>query len=453
MDFVDREAELEGLEKVYAKGSGLFVLYGRRRVGKTELIKQFMEDKEGFYFLARQQDLELEAERLINEFGEQFDVYMESESLEDVIVEIVRKVDQKLVLVIDEFPYWIEEDDAIVSVFQSLWDEHLSEQDVFLVLTGSSVGMMESQVLDYESPLYGRRSGQLELGELSVGDIQEFLPGYGFEDVLRVYGAVGGIPFYLEEFESGKSFYENVQGTFLSKVNMLYEEAEILLREELRKPNVYFNIMEAVINGATTLNEISNRSKVDVTNVNKYLNVLERLKLLERETPVTEPDKKKNSIYRLDDNYFRFWLKFVYPNQSTIETSPDQVLERIRSSYPEYMGEVFEDICRETVRQTGKYTDTGRWWYKEDEIDIAAINEKEDILLAGECKWTKEKVRISLLRDLEEDVEKIRWRNDQRSQRFALFSRSGFTKELETESSDREDLELYDLERLEENFD
>jgi hypothetical protein len=448
MDFVDREAELEGLEQVYEKGSGLFVLYGRRRVGKTELVKQFMEDKTSLYFLARQQDLELEAERLKNEFGQQFDTYMESESLEDVIVEIVEKADQRLVLVIDEFPYWIEEDDGIVSVFQSLWDEKLSGKDVFLVLTGSSVGLMESQVLDYESPLYGRRSGQLELGELAVGDIQEFLPEYGFEDILRVYGAVGGIPFYLKEFETHKLFYENVRGTFLSKVNILHEEAEILLREELRKPNVYFNIMEAAINGATTLNEISNRSKVDVTNVSKYLNVLERLNLLKREIPVTEPDKKKNSIYRLDDNYFRFWLKFVYPNQSGIETSPDQVLEKIRSSYPEYIGKVFEQVCRQMIRQTGNYTDTGRWWYKEDEIDIAAINEKEDILLVGECKWTKEEVGISLLRELEDTVERIRWRNDQRSQKFALFSRSGFTQEIETEASGREDLELHNPEKM-----
>lgn len=448
LQFVDRNSELEGLNDLYEKeGSDLFVLYGRRRIGKTTLCKKFSEDKPHFYFLARKQDFTLELERLRETFSEQKDVFIpDVNNLEELFDNILKKVDpeNKFVFIIDEFPYWIEENKEILSEMQHLWDESLEDENIFLLLTGSSIGMMESEVLGYKSPIYGRRTGQLRLDELPLENLNEFFPNYSKEDQIRTYGALGGVPYYLKEFDSEKGFFENVRYTFLNKLNILHEEAEILLREELRKPNVYFNMIKAIIDGATKLSEISNKSKISITNVNKYLKVLERLKIIKREYPITEPAKKKNFHYRVTDSYFRFWLSFVYPHQGRIEDNPDEILEKIKGEYKRYMGLVFEEICRDHVLRNYGYEDVGRWWYKEDEIDIVAINEKGNDILFGECKWSKNEVGLSDLNLLKERSEKVRWGDEQRDESFILFSKSGFTQKLEEE----EQVRLMGLEEL-----
>ncbi|MEF8835599.1 MAG: ATP-binding protein [Candidatus Thermoplasmatota archaeon] len=448
LKFVDRRSELDGLNEMYEKeGSALLILYGRRRIGKTTLAKKFAEDKPNFYFLARRQDFSLELKRMREEFSEQHDVFIpKPRDLDELFDDMLEKIDQKnkFVFIIDEFPYWIEENKEILSEMQHLWDEKLQDKNIFLILTGSSIGMMESEVLNRKSPLYGRRTGQLKLTEIPLKNINDFLPNYSKEDLIRTYGAVGGVPFYLKEFNDEKGFYENVKATFLNRLNILHEEAEILLREELRKPNVYFNIIKAIIDGSTKTNEISNQSKVSITNVTKYLKVLERLKIIKREHPITEPAKKKNFHYRVIDSYFRFWLSFVYPYQGKIEDDPDKILENVRSEYDRYMGPVFEEVCKNYVRKNLDYEDVGRWWFRENEIDIVGLNEKESRVLFGECKWTNEEVGPRELEHLRGKVEKVRWKNDQRDEKFALFSRSGFSEELK----DQENLMLVELEEM-----
>lgn len=454
LKFIDRERELEGLEEAWREnGAGLFIIYGRRRIGKTELVKKFIEDKPSFYFLARRQKLSLEVERLRKEFGEAFDLYLEeAETLEEFFEEILRKLDleEKMVFVIDEFPYWVEEVDGILSEFQHLWDEVLKKENLFVILTGSSVGMMETQVLGRKSPLYGRRTGQLNLKEMPINSLGDFLPDYSFEDLLRVYGSVGGVPFYLKEFDSKKNFLENIRSTFLNKLNILHEEAEILLREELRKPNVYFNILKTIIDGATTLSDISSKSGVDITNINKYLKVLNRLKIVEKEYPVTETPKKKNFLYKVKDNYFKFWLNFIYPNMSRIEEHPEGVLQLISDKFKNYMGPVFEDVCRQGVLKRFGYNEVGRWWFKDKEIDIVAL--KEDEVLFGECKWSDKKVGENVLGNLEKTSENVRLKDNGVSKKFVLFSKSGFTKSLKEIGKEREDLGLYDFKDLESLF-
>lgn len=448
LDFIDREPELAGLNEMYEKeGADLLILYGRRRIGKTTLTKKFAEDKPNFYFLARKQDSSLELKRMREQFSEQHNLFLpEPRNLEDLFEGIIENVDQedKFVFILDEFPYWIEENKEILSEMQHLWDEKFSDQNIFLILTGSSIGMMESEVLNYKSPLYGRRTGQLNLTQIPIKNIPDFLPNYSREDLIRAYGAVGGVPFYLKEFDEKKGFYENIKSTFLNKLNILHEEAEILLREELRKPNVYFNIIQAIIEGATKLNDISNQSKVSITNVNKYLNVLERLRMIKKEYPVTEPAKKKNFHYKVIDSYFRFWLSFVYPYQGRIEDDPDKILENVRSEYDRFLGPAFEEICKDYVRKNLEYEEVGRWWYKEDGIDIVALNEKKSKILFGECKWTNQKVGIQELDHLKEKAKNVRWKNEERDEMFILFSRSGFSDDLK----DREDLMLVGLDKI-----
>lgn len=448
LDFVDREDELKGVNDIYeSRGSDLFILYGRRRIGKTELIKKFIEDKSSFYFLAKKQNIELETERLRKEYSETQNVFIpEENNLENTIKSIVEKQEEdKFVFVIDEFPYWIEENKGILTDIQHLWDEYLKEENILLILMGSSVGAMETDILDYKSPLYGRRTSQLQLKELPIKSMEEFFPNYSFEDILKTYGAIGTIPYYLKEFDSNLSFIENIENTFLNKLNILYEEAEILLREELRKPNTYFNILKSILDGATTLNEISNQTKVSITNLNKYLKVLIRLKIIKKKYPITEPPKQTNFIYKLNDNYFRFWLKFVYPNQSRIEENPKTIQNKIKENYNQYMGPIFEEICQKIPKN---YSKIGKWWYKENEIDIVALNEEKPEILLGECKWTNQKVGKKLLEKLKRKAEKVRWKNKERKEKYCLFSKSGFKDEIKEISVNKNNLELYSLNRI-----
>ncbi len=450
LTFVDRDLELSGLDDQYKKKrAGLFILYGRRRIGKTTLAKKFAESKPSFYFLAKRQDLSLELERLRESFSEEFDIFIEkSEDLDGFFKNVIDRIEfeDKFVFIIDEFPYWIEENKSILSEMQHLWDERLKEENIFLVLTGSSIGMMETEVLNYKSPIYGRRTGQLKLNEMPISALKNFLPSYSYEDLIRTYGALGGIPFYLKEFDKEKGFFKNIETTFFNNLNILYEEAEILLREELRKPNVYFNMIKAIIDGATKLSEISSESHVSVTNVNKYLNVLERLEIIEREYPVTESAKKKNFHYRVTDNYFRFWLSFVYPNQGNIEENSKNIVKKVKKDYDHFMGPVFEEVCDMYVKKNRDYDKVGKWWYKENEIDVVGLNEEKDKMLLGECKWSKKTVGQGLYHKLKEKEEKVRWKNDDRQVEYILFSRSGFDEDLYSLAED--DLSLVDLEDL-----
>lgn len=454
LNFVDRKSELDGLNTQYKKeGADLFILYGRRRIGKTTLAKRFAESKKSFYFLAKRQDLSIELERMRETFSEEFDIFIrESRDLEEFFENILEKIEinDKLVFIIDEFPYWIEENKNILSEIQHLWDEKLKEKNIFLILTGSSVGMMETEVMNYKSPIYGRRTGQLKLSEIPLNAINEFLPSYSETDLLRTYGALGGIPFYLKEFDDKKDFFENIKSTFFNRLNILYEEAEILLREELRKPNVYFNMIKAIIDGATKLSEISSKSRVSVTNVNKYLKVLERLEIIEREHPITEPAKKKNFIYRVTDNYFRFWLSYVYPYQGRIEDDPIKSVKRVKKDYSHYMGPIFEDVCKKYVGKNYNYEKVGKWWYKDDEIDVVGLDGEKNKLLLGECKWSDNPVGKGLFYKLKEKENKVRWKKSKREMEYLLFSKSGFEEDLI--DLDDEKLSLVDIEKLMKNI-
>ncbi|VVB88181.1 ATPase domain predominantly from Archaea [uncultured archaeon] len=449
LKFIDRDDELRALEERYSSGRPeFFIIYGRRRVGKTELIKRFASGKDHFYFLAKEQPIELEIERFREKFAEKFDMHIERNGeWEKIFKTILDKINQKskFIFIIDEFPFWISKHRPILSEFQYLWDELLGNKNVFLILSGSSVSMMENEVLAYKSPLYGRRTGQLKIEPMKLGCLQEFLPGYSVEDLFRVYGAVGGVPFYLKEFNDGLTVSENIKNTFFNKSSLLYVEAEILLREELREVTTYFNIMKAIIDGATKLAEISSKSRVDITNINKYLSTLINLGLVRKEYPVTQPPKFKNFLYVLNDNYFRFWLRYVYPYQEEIEEDVATVLKIFEDDYSRYMGLIFEDICKKSIRDfripifNFPGTKTGTWWHKEQEIDIIALNDTTKEVLFCECKWQSEVNAKKIFAELKEKAKSVQWNNGSRKEYYAIFAKSfmGITEEP--------DLMLFDL--------
>ncbi len=436
--FVDRKPELSALDKAYqSKRAEFFIIFGRRRIGKTSLIKEFAKGKKYFYFLAKKQKISLEIERLVGRIAEELGIFIKSRgNLESVFRELAEKLgpEEKTILVIDEFTYWVEADKSVLSEFQVIWDEILSEKNVFLILSGSAMSVMENEVMGAKSPLHGRRTGQIHLHQLPISALRKFLPSYSFVDIIKVYGVTGGIPYYIQEFSDKLSFKENLLGTVFNKSNILSMEAEILLREELREIHTYFAILLAILEGATKTAEISSKSQVDMGNINKYLRVLMQLRLIEKEYPITEVAKSKNFVYRIKDNYMRFWLKYYYYNEGAIEENAKGVVESVLADYNNYyIGRyIFEEICRSALlRAMGDGCPRiGGWWSKDTEIDIVALDEQKDRILFGECKWRKKKISVSDILALFEKSAMVKWRQGKRKESFAFFAKSGFEKNV-----------------------
>lgn len=346
-------------------------------------------------------------------------------------------------VVIDEFPYLVGENDSVPSYVQGFVDEQLQGTDSMLVLCGSSVSTMESAVLGHESPLYGRRTGQLDVQPFSFQQARKVIT-YEIADTIRSYAITGGTPMYLTLFDYDCSIADNIRSQVLSPSAVLYNEPEFLLRTELRNPARYLSILEAVALGHTTPNKISGATGVDAGPLSKYLQTLRQLRLIDREVPVTASRKKsKRSRYRVADEFLRFWFRYVEPNRSSIQQAPDIVYDgTIAPDLPLHVATIFEDVCQEAVwkgirrGEFAPYSEVGRWWYGENEIDIVGLAPNDDQILLAECKWTSDPVGTALVEDLQAKAEHVRWGPDERTEHFALFSKSGFVEGLEDHPDD-----------------
>ncbi len=421
LEFVNREKELEFLETRYESNKPEFIpVYGRRRVGKTELLKHFIKDKPHCYFLAKKKDLKSEMDRFRLKFSQESGEFIpDSNGWDELFEYILKNKKEKLVIIIDEFPLWIEKDKSILSDFQHLWDETLKDKNIFLILCGSYVSVMETDVLGYKSPLYGRRTGQLEINKLNFKEFTKFFPRWSKENQIRAYGALDGIPFYIKEFELNKNFLENIENTFWKSGSILSKEVEFLLSQELREVEVYLSILMSIFEGARKLNEIALKSKVDITNINKYLNVLINLKFISKEYPVVvNLPKRKNFLYRINDNFFNFWLRYVYNFRDDIEIGELEHLKNFfKKDHDSYLGFAFENICRQIIpnlKLPFRPTKTGRWWYKETEIDLVCLDEENKEVLFLECKWSElnENEALNVLEKLKEKTAQFRWSSE-----------------------------------------
>ena len=310
-------------------------------------------------------------------------------------------------------------------------------------------------MLSYESPLYGRRTGQWRLEPMTVGQAAGFFPEYDAETMVQTYSVVGGIPAYLEQFAPDEDLLGNVENCVLSRGAFLYEEPEFLLRQELREPATYMAILEAIANGATRVTEIANEIGRDASALSRYLSNLARLALVERETPVTDPDGR--GVYRLTDQFLRFWFRYVSPNRATLEQGrTEPVRESIAETLPAHVSWTFEEVCQQAVRMPAfpaPCTRVGRWWDDELEVDVAGVDEASDTLLLGECKWTAETVGPELLRELETLEAEVRWHGADRSVVYALFAKSGFDERLQSITAERDDVRLFTVNDVLDLFD
>ncbi len=446
MTFYDREAELDTLtDAVESPGADFIVVYGRRRVGKTELLKEFCTNRPHIYFLAAQEAEHRQREKFLDQIADHFDERVPRIDGWDEAFEYLGEQLQRedLVVVIDEFPYLVAENDSLPSYVQGFVDQELDGTDSMLVLCGSSVSTMESEILGHESPLYGRRTAQLDVTPFSFQQAREVV-SYDIQDAIRSYAVTGGTPMYLTLFDYTQSLAANIQAHVLSPSAVLYNEPEFLLRTELRNPARYMSILEAVALGHTTPNEISGATGIDSGPLSKYLQTLRRLRLIERDVPVTASGKKsKRSRYRVADEFLRFWFRYVEPNRSSIEEAPEIVYDgTIQPDLPTHVATTFEDVCQEAVWEGIRrgtfdpYSEVGRWWYGEEEIDIVGLAPNDDRVLLAECKWTTDPVGEDLVESLRAKAEHVRWGPADRDERFAMFSKSGFVDGLEAQLDD-----------------
>ena len=472
--FINREQELEGLELRYrAKTAELFVLYGRRRIGKTELLLQFCKDKRSVYFLASQlkerDHLNQIMEVAQHKFKDPLLQNMTFNDWESVLIYFAQKSEEApLVVVLDEFQYLCEDNTALPSLIQRFWDLQGKNSNLFLILCGSHVSFMEHEVLAERSPLFGRRTGQLKLQPLTYQESGKFYADFNAKEKTVIYGVLGGVPSYLSRFtleNSGhlhetyhKSIEQNIINELLTPQGYLFDEVNFLLRTELREPKTYASILQAIAGGMTRINEISQRVGLNTTSANKYLSVLRELGLVKRVVPLTEraPEKSKKGIYKIADNYVKFWHRFVLPYRSLIESGNSELVynRMIAPNLSQYMGEIFEDVCRQYVRHYWQARieiapkRVGAHWGSDLEIDIMTEN-IDDSNWFGECKWWKSAVGENVLNRLIEKVDRMpeHWKN---KPNYMLFSASGFTDSLQQRAFDTGVL-LIDLNDLYEN--
>ncbi len=450
--FKDRKAELAALNAEYRKkGARLIVIYGRRRVGKTTLIKEFFKGKRGVYFLA---DKQLEPGligRLRNSVSEHlaaphlkeidfkswdslFDYWLSNETFS-----------KKTVFVIDEFQYLARVNNAFPSIFQRIWDEKLKEKNIFVILCGSLINMMYSTTLSYKSPLYGRRTGQIKLEPVRFAKVAEFFPRISTEKLIEFYSVLGGVPKYIEIVNPGKSLLENVRKHILSKNGYLYAEPRFLLSEEVTETATYFSILKTIAEGERKMGNIASRLQVSTQNLTGYFNMLIDLGLIERQIPVTEdmPEKSKKGLYFIKDNFFRFWFRYVFAHQSYLEMdNTEYVIRKLKADFDQFVSLAFEDIVQDmlfsgSMRKLLPFAPErwGRWWDKKDEIDIMAINSKEKKAFFVECKWSRNPVDINILQDLKRKADRVMWLKNERKDYFAIISKKGFTKRLKETAS------------------
>ena len=479
--FIGRETELKFLNDKYNTENGqLVVLYGRRRVGKTETLREFCKGKPHVFYSCTQSTDKVQlskfsrhilkedipAKQYISEFADWESAFR---SVSDLPFG-----DNKKLLIIDEFPYMCKGNKSIPSVLQNLWDAELKDKNVMIILCGSAMSFIEKELLAEKNPLYGRATGIYKMTEMGFYDAVKFFPEYTDKDKILVYSILGGIPHYLRQFSPKLSVAENIKKNILTKGSILYSEVDFLLHQELRETPIYNSIIEAVALGNTKLNEISQKSLVeDTSKTSVYLKNLIELGIVEREFSVDSKSKEKantnRGTYRLTDNFFRFWYAFGFTNISQLEDGDVEGVYDyvIAPALQEFASYTFEDVCKEFVREMQKknelpfrYSKMGRWTGKttvrdkdapkgvriaETEVDILGIGKNEKEYLVGECKFKNTPFDYSEYLDT---VTKLTPLKEGVKFYYALFSESGFDSKVVSEADVNDNITLYNLNQI-----
>ena len=447
--FIDRIEELKLLEEEYSKNSStLTIIYGRRRVGKTSLISGFLKNKKNsiYYLATRENENQNKAsfKNQIADFIENSLLKQANADWPDIFKYLIEyKTDTKKIIVIDEFQYIGMSNSAFPSIFQKIWDTLLLSNNVMVIICGSLINMMTAQALVYNSPLYGRRTSNIKLKQITFTCYKEFFPNLSFEEQILFYSITGGVPKYIETVLGSKNVYDAIENKILSKQSYLYEEPFFLLSQEVSEIGSYFSIIRAIAFGNRKLSDISSALGKEATGLTKYLKTLSDLDLIEREVPITEtsPEKSKKGLYKIKDNFISFWFRYVYAYLSNLEKGEkNYVLEQIKRSFVDnHVSFIYEDICREKMwelnaqdRWDFRFNKLGRYWDGRNEIDIVAIDSVGKSIILGECKFSKNKKGIGVLGELKDAKERAVLREIPKGRvvAYIIFSKTGFTNEL-----------------------
>ncbi len=478
--FIGREAELKFLNDKYAEKQGqLIVLYGRRRVGKTETLREFCKGKPHVFFSCTQTTDRVQLRnfsgRILKEDIPARNYISEFDDWEKAFRAVLDLPygDRKKLLVIDEFPYMCRGNRSIPSILQNLWDSELRGSNTMIILCGSAMSFMEKELLAEKNPLYGRATGIYKMKEMGFYDAAKFFPNYSDHDKVLAYAVLGGIPHYLRQWNPEFSVSENIQRNILTKGCILYSEVDFLLHQELRETPIYNSIIETVALGSTRLNEISQKSLIeDASKTSVYLKNLIELGIVEREfsvdAKVKEHANSNRGTYRLTDNFFRFWYAFGFSNFSQLEDGDVEGVYQyvVEPALHEFAALAFEDICREFVREMQKknelpfrYSKMGRWTGKttvrdknaahglrtaETEIDLLCIDRNATEYLVGECKFKGTPFSYSEYLDT---LAKLTPLKEKAQFYYALFSENGFDEKVLSDAAANGTL-LFSLEQI-----
>ncbi|HJF09311.1 MAG TPA: ATP-binding protein [Lactobacillus crispatus] len=464
--FVGRHQELEQLNQVYQENDFQFtVIYGRRRIGKTSLINEFLKDKKAIYYVA----LEENAEDNLKRFSDAISIFKNTDqggkekfaNFEECFKEITRLAQkQRVILVIDEFPYLAKAYPTISSMLQSYIDHEFKETNLFLILCGSSMSFMERQVLGYQSPLYGRRTLALKLEPFKLSEAHEMLPKLSKEDAFIINTVCGGVPQYLSYMSDSMSVADNIKKNFLSKSGRLFDEPNNLLQQELRDPTNYNSIINAIASGASKHSKIAQSAHLQTGPLTTYLNNLIDLGIVEKKLPVTEQkkSKSKNIVYRICDGMFRFWYTFVGKQTDLIERGlTDLAWVKVQKGLSDFMGPEFEKYSQDFMWSQdmnekivpNPFIHLGNWWgtdkrtHQQVELDIVGFSDDERDGYFGECKWKNEPISRSVLEKLITNSEIFKYP----IKHYYLFSKSGFTDSCQ-ELAEKINCQLFTFEKM-----
>jgi AAA+ ATPase superfamily predicted ATPase len=465
--FVSRDHELSELERLYAKGSfQMSVIYGRRRVGKTTLIGEFVKDKPAIFFSAQEANEHLNLRLFSAAVYGFFGIPQGTGDFQDwhgAFTFIAHKAkEQRFILVIDEFPYLVSGDKSVSSILQNIIDHALKDTQLYLIVCGSQISFMETQVLGSKSPLFGRRTAQFRLEGFDYFDAAKMLPGASDEEKIKYYACIGGTPHYLNQIDPGISFEENLIDLYFNPHGYLFGEPAMLLQQELREPAMYNSVIAAVATGSSRVNDISMKIGEDAAKSGKYIKTLTELRILRKSVPFGEnPERSRKGLYQISDNCFRFWYRYVFLNSAGIETGAGRSIAE-NMVFPElsaYIGKpAFEDVCRQYIIRKNREralpflaTDFGTWWGTDNrekraaDIDIAADNKPQSKALLCECKWRNEPTDAG---DVLKLLGKPHLLPGYGEYQFMFFSKSPYTPAAQALAKERANLRLVTLDAL-----
>lgn len=455
---VNRKTELHRLRELAANPPNFVVLSGRRRIGKSYLLRVALDGPRVIALQAEQQPLAMqlsafarECSRLVPGIGS-----LPFLSWRDAFefLDAQARTGGPLVCILDEFQYLAYTDKSLESTIQVWWDRWDHENvPIMLVLSGSALSFM-SGLLGGSRPLYGRSVYRPILQPLSYRDTQAFLhKDASPREVIERFAVLGGTPQY-QSWGGSSSLKQIIETVILSPDSPLARDPNHLIREEdaIREPGPYFGTLEAIAEGHTTPTAIGGRLQMSSQLITTYLNRLEELAYVTKVEPLIPRDKgRARSYWKISDPYFRFWFRYVLPNRSRLyQGRIKEVTDEIERDLPAFTGLVFEDICRSWIGSTSPLGATamqiGSWWSRKSdiEIDVVAID-KHLYTLVGSCKWTKNPVKESVLDDLH--IARTALGPKAAKAELALFSKSGFSQEVKSRAK-REQVHLITVEDL-----